>query len=329
MAELFLVPAADAAARRNFERTVMTPVPASRLRGLSKESRRLASHAPLGTAAWGTKAGSKVSTWEMMAPGDWVLFYFDGRFPVAGRVLLRERSASAARRLWGNDVDGKTWEYLYLMDELRWIETPRLEALDALTYKHGYYPRGFTRVDRPIAARYGSVEDMLGDLRAVGGALSKALDAAAEGDDVSIAVAIDAIADRMSKKELAEAIARRTTSAPPEVRTALAKRIARNRKLVLDLKQLYAGRCQCCGFTFVQANGKTYSEVAHLRAISHGEADLDVKDNLAVLCPNHHKMLDYGAIEIEYDEGKDRLLMRKDGRVKSLPNLHLGPGRPA
>jgi hypothetical protein len=116
MGELFLVPAADAAARRNFERTVMAPVSAGQLRGLSKESRRLASHAPLGLAAWGTKAGSKVSTWEMMTPGDWVLFYFEGRFPVAGRVLLREHSPTAARRLWGSDVDGMTWEYLYLMD---------------------------------------------------------------------------------------------------------------------------------------------------------------------------------------------------------------------
>ncbi|MDX6609704.1 MAG: hypothetical protein QOF85_1629 [Solirubrobacterales bacterium] len=326
MTELFLVPAADATARRNFARTVSTSVPLSRLRGLSASSLALAEGVPTGVAAWGTKAGRKVGTWEAMEQGDWVLFYSEGLFPVAGRVLLRERSRTVSKRLWGLDAGGATWEYMYLLDELRWIDAPRIEVLSALTYEPGYYPRGFTRVDKPIA--YASVEEMLGELGAVGGALNAALDAAAGADDAAVAVAVDAIAGEMSRKALEEAIARRTTSAPPRVRTALARLIVRNHRIVVNLKRLYEGRCQCCKFTFTQANGKTYSEVAHLRAIAGREANLDVKDNLVVLCPNHHKMLDYGAIEIEYDPAADELLLHEAGATTEMVNEHIGPGRP-
>jgi len=264
-----------------------------------------------------------------MEAGDWVLFYSEGRFPVAGRVLLREHAPRVAKRLWGTDSDGATWEYLYLLDELRWIEAPRPAVLDALTYKPGFYPRGFTRVDRPIASRYSSIDEMLNDLGAVGGALGRALGAIAAGDDAAAAAAIDPLVNRMTRKELEEAIASRTSSAPPRVRTAIVRQLARDRKIVVDLKRLYGGRCQCCGFTFKQANGDPYSEVAHLRAVASREADLDTKDNLLVLCANHHRMLDYGAIQIEYDAAADKLLLRKNGRAKAILNKHIGPGRPA
>lgn len=328
MTNLFLVPAADRLARLNFERTVSSTVSPTDLRELSPSLRARARRAPGGVTAWGTKAGRKVTTWEAMEPGDWVLFYFDGRFPAAGRVLQREHSPSAARRLWGADGDGTTWEHMYLMDELRWIEAPRTEVLAALTYKRSFYPRGFTRVDRRISTRYGSVEEMLADLAAVGGALGKALDAIAAGDDAAAAVAIDPLLDRMSGAAFKEAIASRTASAPPRASTALVQRLTRDRKIVADLKGLYEGRCQHCGFTFTQANGKTYSEAAHLRAIANREADLDTKDNLVVLCANHHRMLDYGAIEIEYDAKADELLLRENGKTTKLANKHIGPGRP-
>ena len=68
--------------------------------------------------------------------------------------------------------------------------------------------------------------------------------------------------------------------------------------------------------------------MAHLRAIAKREADLDVKDNLVVLCANHHKMLDFGPIEIEYDAAADELLLHEDGRTSALVNKHIGPGRP-
>jgi hypothetical protein len=329
---VFLVPAAAPTARANFEETMRRRVAPDRLVGLSTKSVSRAKAAVGGVRAWGTQPADSnlnVATWEAMEPGDWVLFYSEGRFPAAGRVLLREHSPEVARALWGADAAGQTWEYLYLMDEVRWIEAPRLVVLKALTYERsGFYPRKFIRVNRSIDPRYEDVEEMLNDLTAVGEALTQAVSAAGSGDRAAAAVAVDPLVDRMSRAALAEAIRSHTTSAPPAVQKRVVEELDRDRRLVVKLKDLYEGRCQCCGFTFEKDNGEPYSEVAHLRAISKREANLDVKDNLVVLCANHHRMLDFGPIEIKYDAAADELLLHEDGRATVLVNEHIGPGRP-
>jgi hypothetical protein len=330
---VFIVPAASPGARANLEKTIKRPVPASRLKGLSRKSVSAARRSLEGVAVWGTQAGpadANVVTWEAMEPGDWVLFYSEGRFPVAGRVLLSARSRQVAEELWGSDGSGQTWEYLYLMDELRWIEAPRVDTLEALTYKRAlsFYPRKFIRVARPLDPRYRDVEEMLADLAGVGNALNEAVSAASAGDHAAAAVAVDSLVERMSEGALKRAISKHTASAPPAVREKLVRQIVRDRKIVVKLKKLYEGRCQHCDFTFIKANGESYSEVAHLRAISHLEADLDTKDNLIVLCANHHRMLDFGKIEIEYDGSADQLLLHENGKTTTLVNKHIGPGRP-
>ncbi len=308
----------------------MTPVEPSRLEGLSRKALKRARTAPDGVTAWGTQRGKddiNVATWRAMQPGDWIFFYSDGHFPFAGRLLLREHSLNVAERLWSSDGDG-TWEFMYLMDELRRIDVPRKLVLEALDYKSNFYPQGFMRVDRDLPSRFGSVERMLGELAETGEELKRVVDAIQDGDDLAATIASDRLANRISKSAAAAAVESCMTSGPPEVRTENAKRYRRNQRLVTNLKALYDGRCQCCDFTFVKADGEPYSEAAHLRRISLGEADLDVKDNLLVLCANHHRMLDFGAIEIEYDAAADELLLRRDGKVEKLTNKHIGVGRP-
>ena len=242
---VFLVPAAAPPARANLEETMRKRVPLHRLAGLSAKSVSRARTVVDGVRAWGTQPGASnlnVATWEAMEPSDWVLFYSEGRFPAAGRVLLREHSQEVATELWGTDGTGQTWEYLYLIDEVRWIEAPRLAVLKALTYeKPRFYPRKFIRVNRPIDPRYEDVEEMLDDLAAVGGALRQAVSAVGSGDRAAAAVAIDPLVDRMSKGALEEAIARHTASAPPAVRKKVVEQLGRDRGLVVKLKNLYEG----------------------------------------------------------------------------------------
>jgi hypothetical protein len=329
---VFVVPAGDRAAGENLERTIRKPVPLGHLRGLDRSVLARARRAPGGVYAWGAKAGareSNVGKWRAMEPGDWTLFYLDKRFPVAGRVLAPQRSPTVAKQLWGADASGETWECMYLLDELRWIEAPRLETHAALGYADpDFYPRGFTRVDRSIDPRYASIEEMLADLMGIGEALDRAVGAAKIGDDSAVATAIDPLVERMSEKALREAIAGRSGSSTPKVIAAQIRRIVRDYELVAFLKRLYKGRCQCCEFSFVKADGRPYCEVAHLRPISLLEPGIDTKDNLVVLCPNHHKLLDLGPIEIEYDSAADKLLLHEDGSTRELVNKHIGPSRP-
>jgi len=328
---VFIVPAADPTARENLARTVRKRVAVGDLSGLSPAARKGARAAADGVWAWGTQpgpSGVNVTTWEALAPGDWVLFYSEHRFPVAGRILTRERSRDVADRLWGTDEDGATWEYLYLIDLLRWIDAPLPAVRTALSYRSRFYPRRFSRVDRTLEPRYDGVGEMLDDLEATGVALRQAVKAASSGDRLAASTALDPLIDRMSKADLERSIATYTSSAPPRTRKRVVKELERDRSIVVKLKRLYEDRCQCCGFTFAKASGKSYSEVAHLRPIALREANLDTKDNLFVLCPNHHKMLDFGRLEIEYDRAADRLLFRENGRAGKMTNKHVGPGRP-
>jgi len=325
MTNLFLVPTVNRRARDNFERTVAQRVPPSALTRLSSASRSLARSRRGGVAAWGTMPGKddvNVGTWLAMERGDWVLFYFDGLFPVCGRVVISEHSPAVAKRLWG-EVGGETWEYMYLLDEVRRVDVPRLPALQKLGYKPGFYPRGFTRVDRDLDAEFGSVESLIGDLVGIGHDFHSAIGAAKAGDEVTAALAVDQL-DQMSDRALLASLAEFLASEPPAVRREIVKRIKRNRRLVRDLKRLYEGSCQVCGFTFEKSKGGRYCEAAHIRPISLREADLDIRDNLVVLCPNHHKMLDLGAMSIEFDPAKKKLYAVIDGQREQMENRHLG-----
>jgi hypothetical protein len=75
--------------------------------------------------------------------------------------------------------------------------------------------------------------------------------------------------------------------------------IRSDRQLVTALKEKYGCRCQFpkCRAKIPMLGGGSYCEVAHLQpAACGGEA---TRVNLVVLCPNHHKMIDYGELIME------------------------------
>jgi len=325
MTNLFLVPTTNPRARENFEQTVRRRVSLEDLDRLSPASLKAARSLRGGVWAWGTKPGRhdiNVSTWSAMAPGDWVLFYFDGMFPVCGRVVVPEHSEAVAKRLWGED-EGETWRYMYLLDEVRQVDIPRLALVERMGYKPNFYPRGFTRLRRDFDAEFGSVESVLEELAGVGHDFHAIVGAAKAGDEAAAVLAVDQL-DQMSERALLASLASFLASEPPAVRREVVKRIKRNRKLVRHLKRLYEGKCQVCGFTFEKGTGGRYCEAAHLRPISLLEANLDVKDNLVVLCPNHHKMLDYGAMSIDFDPAKKKLYAVIDSSREEIENRHVG-----
>lgn len=323
MSTLFLVPAVDARARENFEHTVRQRVAPSDVDQLRSAAAKLASRRR-GVSAWGTKSGKDeqhVGTWSAMKRGDRVLFYFDGLFPVSARVLTREHSPAVARRLWGED-EGQTWEYMYLLDEVRQVDIPRLALNLRLRYSPDFYTQRFSRVNRDIDAEFGSVEQLLEQLSETGHQLRLAIEAAKAGDEMEAATALDRVAADFSEAQLRREIGAFASAEAPKSRTRLVESLERNRKLVEKLKKLYKGKCQYCGFTFVQTNGRPYCEAAHLRPMARREANIDVKDNLFILCPNHHKMLDYGDLRIEFDAG-GTLVGIVGKKAKPLANKHI------
>ncbi len=77
-------------------------------------------------------------------------------------------------------------------------------------------------------------------------------------------------------------------------------RIVRDTKISRDIKKIYKGQCQVCGITIKTKSGN-YSEGAHIRPLGRPHDGDDATDNILSLCPNHHVMLDKGAISISND----------------------------
>lgn len=71
----------------------------------------------------------------------------------------------------------------------------------------------------------------------------------------------------------------------------------RNRKIVRYLKYIYNDACVVCGERLqIGKNEETYSEAAHIKPIGKPILGPDNISNLVILCPNHHKMFDHGAV---------------------------------
>lgn len=78
-------------------------------------------------------------------------------------------------------------------------------------------------------------------------------------------------------------------------------RFERNKELVEELKSIYDYRCQICGadetYCIKKSDGKNYVEVHHIKPLSESceneDIDLDVMENMIVVCAHHHKVLHY------------------------------------
>ncbi len=86
----------------------------------------------------------------------------------------------------------------------------------------------------------------------------------------------------------------------PERTPTTVHRILRDSNLVKELKRLYNFKCQICETRLELLSGY-YCEVHHLKPLGNPHNGPDRKDNMIVVCPNHHVLLDYLAINLELD----------------------------
>jgi len=100
---------------------------------------------------------------------------------------------------------------------------------------------------------------------------------------------------------------------PERVRAMVSQTIRRDTKLVKALKEFYQFHCQfpCCNVRIPKRGGEFYIEVAHVEPVHRGGRS--ILGNLLVLCPNHHKELDYGDLEIR-EQTEDKICGVLNGR---------------
>jgi hypothetical protein len=79
-------------------------------------------------------------------------------------------------------------------------------------------------------------------------------------------------------------------------------RVLRDTLLARGLKTLHQNHCQICAVALPLVGGDTYAEVHHIRPLGSPHHGPDIPENILVLCPNHHVLCDYGAIELDVNK---------------------------
>ena len=167
MKNLFVITASSPEARQHVVRTIEKPIRVDKVERhfagseLSEVKNLGLKH---GYYAWGAMPGPRnVPTWDKMQIGDHILVYQNGSYTYYTRVIFKAHNREFALDNWGPDEDGKTWEYMYLLERPLTLTTP-VEASVLAEYLHASY-RGFTQISPERISRimsdYGSLDAYL------------------------------------------------------------------------------------------------------------------------------------------------------------------------
>jgi putative restriction endonuclease len=96
--------------------------------------------------------------------------------------------------------------------------------------------------------------------------------------------------------EQAALVTRAVPDPDPAYATTTVSRRIRDTALSREVKKIYEHHCQICDEAIAGADGRTYSEGAHLKPLGRPHIGRDSLDNLLCLCPNHHAQLDLGGL---------------------------------
>lgn len=76
----------------------------------------------------------------------------------------------------------------------------------------------------------------------------------------------------------------------------------RDSALCKNLKLLHSNKCQLCSKVIEFDNGEKYSEAHHIMPLGKDHNGPDIKENILVLCPDHHVLCDFGGIKLNLEE---------------------------
>ena|SRR5271166_4945392 len=106
----------------------------------------------------------------------------------------------------------------------------------------------------------------------------------------SLAMRIKRLAER--EQEINEAFVH-LGSVKPERRIIQVSRLERDTEMVRLIKQIYDDQCQLCGKQLSSPDGtQHYSEGHHVKPLGDPHGGPDTPENILVVCPDHHVLLD-------------------------------------
>lgn len=158
-------PCGDSAAKEHFVDTIKNLVPKSRIYPFLDENQRKQFDHSCGeeVAVWGVtegKSGQNKTKWQKLRPGDVALLYTNKVIFNKARISLCLQNALLAEDLWSTNAEGKTWEFIYFLDELQEIHLPIEKFNEALNYKSNYIIQGFNVLEEDKAT---AIAGLLGE----------------------------------------------------------------------------------------------------------------------------------------------------------------------
>lgn len=176
MSKIILQPTGNKDAREHYVDTIMNPVDASRIKRFVPElSSQIDALYPDGRVfIWGVTPGKddvNKKKWEKIDRGDVTLFSRGSDVPrqeggiIASAVTtLKFHNKDLAVDLWDYDKNGNTWEYIYLVAEVKNTIIPYSSFNPAVGYASNYIIQGFTVLDDEKSARLFSHFDLYSDV---------------------------------------------------------------------------------------------------------------------------------------------------------------------
>jgi len=116
-----------------------------------------------------------------------------------------------------------------------------------------------------------------------------------------------------------------STPPQPKRKEIISTRIIRNTRKAIWVKNLHHFRCQICGET-IDLIDRNYSEAHHIKPLGSPHNGPDVVENIISVCPNHHIMLDYGAIKIDVAALKKKPIHRLNSGYIDYHNTEIYKG---
>lgn len=257
--ELYIIPVSDSW-MDEFDQTVRSPI---LLDGAKFPSEIEGAE----ERVWGMEEGPRNQpTFEQMSARDWVVFYHDGRLFSCGRIGRKLQGRDFGRTFWSNPSS----QFCFTIEDFDLLDIPIDDLRNTLGYQSGFYPRGPIRVSDEslgkLLAEFSSVRNYLNGFRE---------------------------SEMPDENEIASDFI-----LPKRIETQ-SSRIIRNTNLVNELKRDHDFRCQVCDDQRKRDPSSPYAEGHHLQPLGSPHQGPDIKENIIVLCPNHHADFDYGMVKVE------------------------------
>lgn len=144
---IFIITASSPRAKEHIYATIDKPIPKEKVEIYFSES-ELEEVKKIGNIhnyyAWGAKKGDyNIRIWNIMQRGDYLLVYQNKKYTYYSKIAFKSKNKEFALDNWKVDVDGKTWEYMYLLEKPVKFTNP-IDVSSLVPYLSGAY-RGFTR----------------------------------------------------------------------------------------------------------------------------------------------------------------------------------------